>query len=140
MPPPTRGPRWYLVTIATGRRSPVLGSVCEGQLTQSRIGQHVMAAWDATTRDGCGAHAAAFQLMPDHVHIVVRPDATSHGVSEVVRRFKARATVYVRRADLLPCRTALWQREFHARLLRSQRAVDDAIAYVNANPERWSSR
>jgi putative transposase len=74
----------------------------------------------------------AWVLMPDHIHLVLQPDKSS--LEEIMRRFKS--------LSWKRCRTEaglvepLWQRGFHDRGVRNERALLAAIDYVHLNPVR----
>lgn len=74
----------------------------------------------------------AWVIMPDHVHVVIRPAQALH---EIMRWLKG-ATA--NRANRLLGRTGapFWQREYYDRWMRSDEELNAAIAYIEDNPVR----
>ena len=73
----------------------------------------------------------AFVVMPDHVHLVLRPPS-SHRLGQVIQFLKGR---FSRRYNEMTGRTGpLWQSRYHERILRSERELVAAIEYVHGNP------
>jgi len=74
----------------------------------------------------------AYCLMPDHVHVLVRP-SDELGVVQWVQRFKSRTT---RCYWGLGGRGRLWQRGFYDRVLRENEPVRHVAKYILGNPVR----
>ena len=86
---------------------------------------------DTTKMD---VHAAV--VMPDHVHaIVLLTDYLPCGLPSVIGSFKAATTRLLRETHPL-LRGPVWQRSFHDRVLRDERALVAARRYVELNPLR----
>ena len=74
----------------------------------------------------------AYCLMPDHVHLLVRPEG-GENVVDFVRRVKSRATrVYWSEGGA----GRLWQRGFYDHILREDEDLEHVVRYVLANPVR----
>lgn len=73
----------------------------------------------------------AWCIMPNHVHAVIRLlDETSLGV--IVKRWKAGAAVRINRE--LARNGSLWQEDYHDRLIRDMKHLQNAVAYIRQNP------
>jgi REP element-mobilizing transposase RayT len=76
-------------------------------------------------------HLFAFVVMPDHVHLVLRPPA-SHSLGQVIQLIKGR---FSRHYNEMTGRSGrLWQSRYHERALRSEGELLSAIEYVHGNP------
>ena len=64
-------------------------------------------------------------VMPDHVHVIVRPTAP---IADIVKAWKS---VSARRI----VKGTLWQADYFDRLIRNSRELADTIDYVMNNPE-----
>ena len=72
----------------------------------------------------------AWTVMPNHVHLVLRP---THPLPDVMRWLKA-ATAVRANAVLGRGGSAFWQREYFDRWLRSEKELAATIRYVERNP------
>ena len=75
----------------------------------------------------------AWVVMPDHIHLVLRlPKTTS--TSRVMKLIKGRfAWRFNQRTKTVG---SVWQSKYHERVLTSERAVENAVTYVDWNPVR----
>jgi REP element-mobilizing transposase RayT len=71
----------------------------------------------------------AWVIMPNHVHIVLKPHES---LAEVVRWIKTATAVQANR--LRGTRLPFWQREYFDRWIRTSKELLSVIAYVEANP------
>jgi len=82
-------------------------------------------------RQETGFHLLAFAVMPDHVHIVLKPSSAAR-LGRIVQLIKGR---FARRYNQGDGRAgAVWQSRYHERALRSERELFAAIEYVHENP------
>jgi REP element-mobilizing transposase RayT len=108
----------FLVSTATFRRQPTFA-------VEAIARSAVDTLTELTDRLGL----IAWVLMPDHAHLVVQPDEP---LADAIRVFKSLSWKAAReRAGLAE---PLWQRGFHDRGIRGERALRAAIDYVHANP------
>ncbi len=69
-------------------------------------------------------------FMPDHVHLLLSPMRDrEQPPSAFVQAWKSCVTLRLKQ-------DAIWQREFHDRLLRSDEAADEKWQYIRENPVR----
>ncbi len=113
----------FFVTTTTFRRRPLL--------TRDPVARAVVETL-AELRGRGELELAAYVLMPDHMHLILRP---LHGsLSDVMRRLKSLAWHRCRQRAGLQGR--LWQDGFFDEGIRSRRQLARQIAYVHANPVR----
>ena len=62
---------WYFVTICTHHRQCTLGSVSQGLVCPSGIGQAAQRQWEAIPSHYEDVSLDAFVLMPNHLHGIV---------------------------------------------------------------------
>jgi len=81
--------------------------------------------------DRCRYDLFAWCVMPNHVHVVVRP-YQGHSLSEIMHSWKSFTAKAANR--ILGRSGPFWQAESYDRLLRNEAELERAIAYVIANP------
>ncbi len=151
-------PGAYFVTICTSGRISSLGRIDADGFKVSRIGEVVLACWQAIPRHFENVELDSHVMMPNHLHAVVllldggrgtpwrapthsaeevfgRPKPGS--LSTIVRQFKAASTHALRKDGLLKART-LWQRGFYDHPIRNEADLRRIRAYIEANPARWA--
>ena len=73
-------------------------------------------------------------FMPDHVHLLLSPmENRDQSLSKFVQAWKSCVVLRLGRNGKTE---AIWQREFHDRLLRSGEKLEEKWAYVRENPVR----
>jgi REP element-mobilizing transposase RayT len=69
-------------------------------------------------------------FMPDHVHVLLSPmQEREQSLSAFVQAWKSCVSLRLKQG-------AIWQREFHDRLLRSDEKADEKWQYIRENPVR----
>ena len=80
---------WTFVTVCTAGRTPFFGSVSDGVVQLSRLGQIADEAFRAVPDHGLHVVVDALVVMPDHLHVLLglthRPDAEAGGDAEETR-------------------------------------------------------
>lgn len=118
-----RTPYIYHVTWATAGRRPVLAAC---SLTVRLIG---ILKEEATNT---GVRLYAYCFMPDHVHLLLCPEAGSDLI-RFVQAYKSKATrVYWKQNG----RGRIWQRGFYDHILRCEEDVREVFRYILENPVR----
>jgi REP element-mobilizing transposase RayT len=140
----TWGP--YFVTICTAGRREALGTIRDGRIVLSVVGQIVLSEWGLLPKEHPVVVTDVFVVMPHHVHGVLRigdddPIAASGSgrtpsLGRVLGGFKSRTTVMVNR---LMGREGdpLWQRGYYERIIGDCRAFEAIREYILKNPESW---
>jgi REP element-mobilizing transposase RayT len=101
----------------------------EAWLSQPRIGDLVV----QTIRhfDGQRCHLYAWCVMPNHVHVLLRPNS-GQNLSEILHTWKSFSS---KKANALLGRSGpFWQREYFDRFIRHEGHFLAAIDYIESNP------
>lgn len=136
-------PGAYFVTICSVGRCPVFGSVNEGRIVLSPIGEIVRAEWIALSERFPRLVLDEFVIMPNHLHGVLAFVGHSGGASpcptlfEVIGAFKSISTIKVNKLSRRPG-VPLWQRSYHEHIVRTGEDLRKIQRYVLENPLMWS--
>ena len=133
-----RQPGLYFVTIVAAKRLPRFGRVDQVEVRLTAAGRVVEEEWSSLSLAYPSVRLDAFVLMPDHLHGILDFQRSDHGgLSEAVRRFKARSTRRVNLAAGSQGRP-LWQRSFYERIIRGEGELARLRDYIAGNPARWA--
>jgi putative DNA methylase len=84
------------------------------------------------------AHIFAFVVMPDHVHILLRPAWANreqrYTIAEIMSGIKGPSAHRINK--LLGRRGAVWEEEYFDHVLRKSEDLDAKVAYICENPQR----
>ena len=117
---PLEQPVIYFITACAADRQPVWRDPRTVRVTVTSL-QALAARWEWDALKLC--------LMPDHIHLLVAPlREREQDLSAFIRGWKASVTRQLGRA--------IWQAEFHDRLLRSDEKLDAQWEYIRFNPVR----
>lgn len=141
----------YFVTICTQGRSCPLGRIVDGALVLNEPGRLVQTLWEALPTYHPTVETDTFVVMPNHVHGIVwlEPDRTEAdrvgarfiappSLGGIVRAFKARCARAIGRA-WGRTRLAIWQRNYHERIVRDEAELDRIRRYIVENPFNWGT-
>lgn len=148
---PTRLPRFdyasagmYFITICVQGMESRFGEIANADVRLNEAGEMVAELWEENAERYAGIALDAFVVMPDHMHAIVflgtAPDLREQDptLSRVVQTFKSITTMEysrgVREGRYPPYDRVLWQRSFYDKMLRNDRALAAARAYIEANP------
>lgn len=136
----------YFVTMCVRHMEPRFGAIENGEVRLNAAGEMVARMWRRNIERYQGVALDLFVVMPNHMHAIVflgtDPSASDKRASltQIVQSFKSSTTVeYTRgvKQDVYPpYDRVLWQRGFHDRILRNERELQRARAYIEANPGR----
>ena len=127
-----RWPGAFLVTIVTAGRAPIFGVCRHGEVCYTDAGRTVQSVLASVPAHHPEIMIDTVVVMPDHVHMIVLITRyLPRGLPSVIGSFKAAAT-----KALSLKQGSLWQRSFHDRALRDERALEAARRYVWTNPLR----
>ncbi len=123
----------FLVTTNAKRRVPWL----------TMPGVPEVLIWNlAFERDLFGARLYAFNILPNHMHIILNPG--ERGISKFMQSFKTNSMKKIRyflssdehvlvAKEIITIDHIRWQHSFHLRALTGDRAITAALAYVQHN-------
>lgn len=83
-------------------------------------------------REHAGLTVYAYVLMPDHLHVLLRPPGGEH-LGMLLKRLKSFTT---KQSWALGYKGLLWQARFHDHILRKTEDGQAVAAYILGNPER----
>jgi len=140
----------YFVTICVQHMESRFGYVVDGEVALNDAGAMIASTWGENIHRYRGSALDAFVVMPNHLHSIVfigtdpnNPE-TDTSLNKIVQSFKSISTVEyardVRAGKYPPFDKVLWQRGYHDRIFRNDRALDGARAYIEGNPGRWMER
>lgn len=143
-------PGAHFVTICTKNRSYVLGTIREGEVVLSRVGEGAAACWAAIPEHFPHVSLDAFIVMPNHVHGIVviagrgtpwRAPTEAFGrpvpgsLATVIRAFKSSVTRLLIRDKRR--RGSLWQRGYYEHVVREEDELGRLRPYIAENPLKW---
>jgi len=139
----------YVVTICAHHRKPIFGSVSNGAIVLSPLGEILEEEWQRTAELRRDVVVDEFIIMPNHVHGIVILNTTVEGVrgspgesgpartlSAIVRGFKAACTSRARKAKLA-VEFPIWQAGFYDRIIRDDAELQKFRRYIVNNPIQW---
>ena len=142
---------WYFVTVCTARRQNNFGSIINGKMILSRLGQIAEYEWLNTKNIRSNVDLDYFVIMPDHVHGIII--LTGRGVSQyaptigkfrspsnnlgsIIRGYKSTVTKQINFIRNTPGRK-IWQRNYFERIIRNEKELYKIRKYIAQNPLKW---
>ncbi|GAB4220655.1 MAG: transposase [Spirochaetota bacterium] len=146
----------YFITICTKNREQYFGTIINGVIHHSQMGEIVKHEWLKTPqlRPDMNIVLDEFIIMPDHMHMIFfinnRRDAmhgvsTMHGeyknkfgpqsknVASIIRGFKSSVTMYARKQNI----PFNWQTGYYDRIIRDDVELYYIRKYIINNPLQW---
>lgn len=140
----------YFITVCVQHMDWRFGVVEGGRVCLNEAGMMVSDTWEANVTRYPGVALDAYVVMPNHLHAIVflggdpAVPVSDVTLSRVVQSFKSRSTVEYTRGvhagRYPPYDRVLWQRSFYDKILRNDRALQAARAYIEGNPGRMQAR
>lgn len=147
---------WYFITICTKNRVQYFGQIVtaetpdpgvsimqEAKIQLSEIGLIVYKYWNEIPVHFPHLNLDAFQIMPDHIHGIIKittvgtPDSgvsnTRPTIGIVINLFKRACTIETRNANL----KFVWQPRFHDHIIRDDGELQRIRDYIRNNPQNW---
>ena len=149
----------FFITVNKSDDAPHFGTIKDGMIAPSAIGEIVTEEWYRTAGMRDGVRLDAFTLMPDHLHGIVLIDPALRVSSDPGRRptpgerpygpisrslgafmagFKSAATSRAIREGLTD--RSIWQRSYYDRIVRDREALENIRRYIEQNPANWHKR
>jgi len=129
----------YFITFCTTDRTFSLAEVIEDRLRLTHAGKIVTCAWPLVLDRYPHVRLLESVVMPDHVHALLRLDATappSKSLGRIVGAVKTRSAARINRLRESPG-APVWQSGFHDRIIRSPHMLANIRAYIRNNPVHW---
>jgi REP element-mobilizing transposase RayT len=139
-------PGAYFFTVCLREREPIFGTVRNGEVVLSDIGQMIVDIWNTASQQFPFVDTDAFVVMPDHIHGICVLEAQGFDNSpvafpRVMQWFKSVTTIAYGKgvAEHGWPRYAgkFWQQDYFERYLRNEGELDQKREYIRGNPGRW---
>ena len=150
----------YFITLCTKNRSSFLGTIVNGEMRLSPIGEVSKKLWYEIPRHFLDVQLDEFVVMPNHIHGIVllrgdpqRPSGRDvqlniptpqdyysrispkkKTLSVIIRTYKAAVTTWCRKSGFTGFQ---WQAGFYDHIIRSEKSLNRIGSYIATNPERW---
>jgi len=144
----------YFITICVLNRLSSFGTIADGEMMLSTIGEQVARCWLEIPTHFPLARLDYWVIMPDHFHgiLILKPndndllknqeDETSAGlrplrqssVPAIVNQFKGSVKRWCNQHDYA---AFAWQPRYHDHIVRNAEALGSIREYINRNPENW---
>lgn len=162
-------PGAYFITICTHQRDHLFGEIVDGVMQLNEFGQIAQEEWQKTALIRGEIELGEFVIMPNHFHGIIwivdgrgtaRRAPTTGGLGEtsadftptheqfgkpvvgsiptIVRAFKSAVS---RRINLARCTPGkpVWQRNYWEHIIRDEKDLTNAQAYILNNPAQWEN-
>jgi putative transposase len=137
----------YFITIKIHQSRNGLGTIKNGNVQPSKLGEIVEKAWFDLPNHYHRIELDAFVIMPDHVHgIIVLVDDSDrrvvsdrksvYGLSEIVRAFKSFSARRIN-SNQKTTGQPFWQRGYFERIIRNENEWEKIREYIISNPTNW---
>lgn len=132
-----RAPCFYLVTITTFDRRPILASCRDNASVYSPDGRIVFDLWRAIPQSYPQIETSTLILMPDHLHGIIRVrERMPKPLGVPIRAFKSQVTSALRLKHGNP-ELQVWPPGFHDLILLRAGALKAYTDYIRDNPRRY---
>jgi len=133
----------YFVTILAHQRRQLFGSITDGIMSLSKLGECVCLCWQRIPQHFPAVELDVSVVMPNHLHGIVvlhNVQEQAPSLSAVVNSFKGAVTRLARREDVgLDLDMSIWHRSFHDHIIRNEADLNRIREYVMFNPARWTA-
>lgn len=153
----------YYITICTKDREHAFGEIKNGKLIETEQSKICESCWFDLPNHYPNCVLDAFVIMPNHVHGIIlidnwrgggdvsveaglKPASTTNAsivrkkypLSEIVRAFKTFTARKINQHQNTPGQP-FWQRNYHDRIVRNERELNNIRAYIWNNPANWGN-
>ena len=147
----------YFVTLCTYQMANLFGTVDDGEMVSSELGQLVIQEWKHMSTVRSNVKLDLYVFIPNHFHaLVIIEDCqkndlagctSAHSSKEshtlrswslgaIIGQFKLAVGRQARRRQL-HLRQPIWQRNYHEHIIRNEASLNDIRKYIIENPARW---
>lgn len=153
----------YFVIICSQQKEAFFGSVVDGEMRLSEIGEIARQEWikSPIIRADMNMTLGQFVVMPNHFHGIIiigeneynrraallheqaamhggstggnKFGPQSHNLSSIIRGFKSSVTLQARKINP----AFGWQARFHDHIIRNERSFEHIQDYIENNPLNW---
>ena len=134
----------YFVTICTAHRETHFGTINNGKMHLSPIGQIAQEFWLSIPAHNSIIDLGTFVVMPNHIHGIIHINAidavanpsrkwTSGSLGVIINQFKRICTLKSQNIN----NQFDWQTRFHDRIIRNDAEYTRIENYINTNIENW---
>lgn len=130
-------PGWYFLTLAAAERGRnVFAEIGPTGFRPTALGRLAERAWRSlSTKRGPALVTHTFQLMPDHVHVLVHATGTlPRTLGSEIGGYKAAVTSRARRELGFVSEKPLWESGFHCERKKTPEEVARSRLYAERNP------
>lgn len=130
-------PCFYMITITTQDRAPILATCDHAQAHYSEAGQIALAQWRSLPAMYPQVETSTLILMPDHLHGIIRVrERMEQPLGVPIRAFKSLVTSALRKHFANPA-FQTWNPGYHDLIVLRRGALDAYSAYIRDNPRRY---
>jgi len=131
----------YFVTFCVKDRRSLLGSIVCGSdgaayVDLSRAGEITQRYLDRMETVYPGVILEASQIMPDHVHLLLRLDEPESGGMRASRPTVQMVVRAVKRLTAMEFGQSIWQESFYDHVVRTEEDFREILRYIQENPQR----
>ena len=147
----------YFVTLCAQRKSKIFGTIRDGVVTLSELGEVAYHEWVHMATARPNIQLDHFVVMPNHLHglIVICDEQDSlasrsklcsrversrtlqaGSLGAIIGQYKVAVTRRAKLNGIHPGR-GIWQRNYHEHIVRSEESLNDIRQYLIQNPARW---
>ncbi|MBI2919260.1 MAG: transposase [Chloroflexi bacterium] len=149
----------YFITIVTHARTPLLGTVVDGDVLCNAWGKIVTEEWARTADVRPNVLLDAFVVMPNHIHgIIIITDVVGTNnvganrrlaptgyapappppgsIGAIMAQFKSATTKRINALRDMS-RAPVWQRNYYEHVVRDETELATIRGYIEDNPARW---
>ena len=126
----------YFITICTHQRMHLFGTIHDGIMGLSPVGEIAETCWHSIPEHHPGVQIDAWIVMPNHVHGILWLPGGGAALGTVVGTYKAAVTRQTNRT-ISPALATLWQSSYHDRIIRDERGLQRIRRYIRYNAASW---
>jgi len=141
-----RSPGYYHIVILTDKRQNFLGHIDQGIMILSPFGQVFHEVMENISDFMPNIEIIKFQVMPDHVHILINLLEVSNAEDSVsIPEFVSRVKTFsvwkykniqpLEKNPKIP--TKVWHRSYYDHILRSEEEAELTFNYIEFNPDQY---
>jgi len=145
----------YFVTLCTWQRECLFGEIVGGEMQLNDYGRVLEEEWLHTAVVRPNVDLDAFVIMPNHMHGIIVicddpveatrrvaptgaiPRIVAGSLGAMIGQIKSITTKRINTLRHTPGQ-AMWQRNYHDHIIRSEMALNNIRQYIAHNPMRWA--